>query len=127
MIKPFAMGMIRKTLSGTAAVVTGGLSLAVFQFRSDTERNSLQVKKMRREFEKSAGRSVSCRIDANRDATVLNQNAVAQPPTGSMISETISSMVEEIPEDRTPGWKSHPEKTGRERFWNGSSWTSLIR
>lgn len=60
------MGLIRKLISGSAAAATGGASLGVVQFRSDTERGTRQTKLLRRELERqdtdlatpsSAGRS----------------------------------------------------------------------
>lgn len=41
------MGLIRKVISGSAAIATGGASLGVVQFRSDTERVAHQVKLQR--------------------------------------------------------------------------------
>ncbi len=38
------MGIIRKALSGSAAGVTGGVSLLFLQFRSDTERITRELK-----------------------------------------------------------------------------------
>ena len=46
------MGLIRKIVSGSAAVATGGLSLGVIQFRSDTERGTRQTKLSRQAMER---------------------------------------------------------------------------
>lgn len=46
------MGVIRKFISGTAAAVTGGASLGVIQFRSDTERGTRQTKLLRQDLER---------------------------------------------------------------------------
>lgn len=46
------MGVIRKVISGTAALCTGGLSLGVLQFRSDTERGTRQTRLLREEMER---------------------------------------------------------------------------
>lgn len=46
------MGVIRKVISGTAAICTGGLSLGVLQFRSDTERSTRQTRLLREEMER---------------------------------------------------------------------------
>lgn len=51
------MGLIRKVISGAAAVATGGASLAVVQFRSDTERGTRQTKLLRRDLAASAARA----------------------------------------------------------------------
>jgi hypothetical protein len=41
------MGFLRKTISGTLGLATGGLSLPFVQFRSDTERGTRQTKLLR--------------------------------------------------------------------------------
>jgi hypothetical protein len=41
------MGLLRKLISGSAAVATGGISLGVVQFRSDTERSTRELKLQR--------------------------------------------------------------------------------
>jgi len=46
------MGLLRKAISGTLAVGTGGLSLGVVQYRSDTERGTRQTKLMRQDEER---------------------------------------------------------------------------
>ena len=47
------MGLFRKVISGSAAVATGGLSLAAVQYRSDTERGTRQTKLLREEQQKA--------------------------------------------------------------------------
>jgi hypothetical protein len=46
------VGLIRKVISGSAAVATGGLSLGLVQFRSDTERGTRQTKLARQDLER---------------------------------------------------------------------------
>lgn len=46
------MGFLRKTISGSLAVITNGLSLPLVQFRSDTERGTRQTKLLRLEMER---------------------------------------------------------------------------
>jgi hypothetical protein len=58
------MGLIRKTISGTAAVMTGGLSLGVVQYRSDTERGTRQTKLLRKE--QQAGNGHLARLAASQ-------------------------------------------------------------
>ena len=43
------MGILRKVISGTMAVGTGGLSLMAVQYRSDTERGTRATKQLRNE------------------------------------------------------------------------------
>lgn len=46
------MGLIRKAISGSLAAATGGLSLFVVQYRSDTERAARQTKLLRKEIQR---------------------------------------------------------------------------
>lgn len=46
------MGILRKAISGSLALGTGGLSLGVVQYRSDTERAARQTKLLRQEMQR---------------------------------------------------------------------------
>lgn len=81
------MGLLRKAISGTLAVSTGGLSLGVVQYRSDTERGTRQTKLLREDEERRYQESMSlaaaqaglAAAHAGLDAQLaLNAQAMAQ-------------------------------------------------
>jgi hypothetical protein len=85
------MGLIRKFISGSAAVATGGLSLGVVQFRSDTERAAHQTKLLKEEMEREHEETMALRrrqmasdeaemiaIKQARSAAMARNNAVSQ-------------------------------------------------
>lgn len=124
------MGFIRKVISGSAAVATGGASLAVIQYRSDTERNTRQLVKLRQEIARSnnaAGDGTyivdSIQNTAIHDPSVGQIAAVAGTDALAMVQHSRGSQ----PEDVRAGWKPDPEVNGQERFWNGKGWTSKTR
>ena len=124
----FTMGILRKAISGTGAFMTGGASLAVVQFRSDTERNTRQIKKLRQAVESAGGEGSGSGVLIGDDfgspaPTQLNLTSYAST---NAVSLTHTSD-DQRPQDLAPGWKSHPELDGKECFWNGHKWTSMVR
>ena len=118
------MGILRKAISGSAAILTGGASLAVVQFRSDTERGTRETKKLRKA------------IQGNNSATGLEGAAIPSvvitPPTpgaGATDGLSLVSKLEAVdaPNDKSVGWKDDLNSPGLERFWTGSSWTGITR
>ena len=115
------MGFLRKIVSGSAAAATGGLSLGVFQFRSDTERGTRQTKKLRLS---QNGQSPNITPDAPQFSNLQwvqdfsNRTVTDTSTNGDSVSK---------PSQVSPGWKSHPTLPGLEQFWNGSKWTEMIR
>ena len=75
------MGLIRKVISGSAAMATGGLSLGVVQYRSDTERATRQTKLLRQEMERQHAEMLalqeeqSVRAEAEMQAAQLELQA----------------------------------------------------
>lgn len=120
------MGFIRKTIAGTAAVMTGGASLAVIQFRSDTERGTRETKKLRQELARQ-GSGGTIDAAASQVPATLDPQARTHEASGTRISDLNTSDVIAEPTDRAPGWKTHPTEPGKQRFWNGSSWTTMTR
>ncbi len=117
------MGIIRKIISSSAAMVTGGASLTVVQFRSDTERGTRETKKLRRA------------IQGNNSATGLEGAAIPTvgitptPGAGATDGLSLVSKLEAVnaPSDKSVGWKDDLNSPGMERFWTGSSWTGITR
>jgi hypothetical protein len=85
------MGLIRKIISGSAAVATGGMSLGVIQFRSDTERGTRQTKLSRQAMEREHQESMELQrrqmisdeaemiaIQQSRSAAMARNTAVQQ-------------------------------------------------
>jgi hypothetical protein len=132
------MGIIRKVISGSAAVATGGVSLAAIQFRSDTERAAYQTKKLRQAVERSngsgftevpdfgAGGGVSNDVRPYLTASAVGGASIAAAgqsdahsgPTGAQLNPGDSI---------SPGWKPDPDDLTFEKFWNGTEWTSMRR
>ncbi len=113
-------------VSGSLAVVTGGASLAVVQFRSDTERGTRETKKLRQEL----GKLNQSGGVGNAVAPIPAQDSIVtpQPEIGdSALRLSRSYSPEELPTDSSAGWKVHPDDASLERFWNGSTWTSMTR
>jgi len=122
------MGILRKVISGSAAFMTGGASLAVIQFRSDTERTTHEIKKLRKSIDRAGGGGSGSGVSIGDDfestaPTQLNRTSYASTDA---ISLTYMSD-DQGPKDQAPGWKSHPELDGKECFWNGHKWTSMVR
>jgi hypothetical protein len=116
------MGFIRKTISGSLAMFTGGASLGVVQFRSDTERGTRETKKLRKEL----GHQTSSPTGGHE---VVQSNVSSSPSVIQGVSslEIESSNAFEPPSELSAGWKSSPSSPDLEQFWNGHSWTALTR
>ena len=56
------MGLLRKVISGSLALGTGGLSLGVVQYRSDTERNTRQVALLRQDEQRRQQELMAVRV-----------------------------------------------------------------
>jgi len=116
------MGIIRKAISGSLAVFTGGLSLGLVQFRSDTERGTREMKKLR-EALTDGGQSDAGLVQS---PTPLRAPAFFNP--GTTASDILlSNSANTQPLDLSAGWKTDPTDEGLERFWSGSAWTELQR
>jgi hypothetical protein len=121
------MGILRKAIAGTGAFMTGGASLALVQFRSDTERNTREIKKLREAVERSGAGSVSGIVvgDIEEASPQPEANLTSYASTDAVTLTQSSEL--EMPADQAPGWKRHPELEGKECFWNGRKWTSMVR
>jgi hypothetical protein len=120
------MGFIRKVISGSAAVATGGMSLGVVQFRSDTERGTRQLSKLRRDLAQTGGNSgndLAVGVAQTAPTSIYQVASV----TGTDALEMVGDSVTNIPDDNRAGWKRDPEVANQERFWNGKTWTSKTR
>jgi len=120
------MGLIRKVISGSAAVATGGMSLGVVQFRSDTERGTRQISKLRRDLAQAGGNSGNDFAVGAAETAPTSSYQVASV-TGTDALEMVVGSVTNIPDDNRTGWKQDPEVANQERFWNGKVWTSKTR
>ena len=127
------MGLIRKIISGTAASLTGGASLGIVQFRSDTERGTHQLKKLRRDLANSSNPTMPFVIGDSASPS-LSDSWTEAPIVDSLLSQggtdaltASSSSGANVPANLSPGWKPHPIEAGREQFWNGRQWTSKVR
>lgn len=120
------MGIIRKALAGSAAVATGGASLLVFQFRSDTERNTREIKKLRKSVDRAslAGGTASPSVPQGQQVSPAAVS-FGGIEAASAFDSNDGSAAE--PSDLTPGWKPHPNLDGHELLWNGQAWTSVSR
>ena len=87
------MGLIRKTIAGSLAVASSGLSLGVVQFRSDTERVAHQTKLLRQEQERANEIALQGLAEAQKQNALI-QNEIAQAKTAS--SEPIG--IAEVPD-----------------------------
>lgn len=118
------MGIIRKALSGTAAAITGGASLTVLQFRSDTERNTRQIKKLRR-----STNSPALQAQPSEVHPLSSPGYVGDFSNKTVVFETTpkDEALKSRPGDLSPGWKPHPTSSGSEQFWNGTKWTTMVR
>jgi hypothetical protein len=76
------MGLIKKTIAGSLAVASGGLSLGVVQFRSDTERVAHQTKLLRREQEWANEIALQGLAEAQKHNALI-QKEIAQAKTAS--------------------------------------------
>jgi hypothetical protein len=129
------MGFIRKVVSGTAASLTGGASLLVVQFRSDTERGTHQVKKLRDDLQRQSRPGGQETIFITGGSSGVSEVLPAADDSLGRVEGTagtdalslFSSGLKTQPDDLTPGWKPHPEHPTQDRFWNGSAWTSKVR
>jgi len=129
------MGFIRKVISGTAASLTGGASLLAIQFRSDTERGTKQISKLRADLQRQnrAGTHEAV-IGIGSSAGMEPGLAPVDPSLGHVASAAgtdalslFSSGSSSQPADLTPGWKPHPEHPSQDLFWNGTAWTTKTR
>jgi len=117
------MGIIRKVLSGSAAMMTGGASLAAFQFRSDTERGTRETKKLRKTIQ---NQSSPPGVSVSEPNVVVGQQILGAGSTDAL-RLTSDSLAESAPSDRSAGWKVDPSAPSNERFWSGSAWTGITR
>jgi len=117
------MGIIRKVLSGSAAIMTGGASLTVLQFRSDTERGTRQTKKLRNTVK---NQSSLPGVSVSEPNVVVGQQILGAGSTDAL-RLTSDSLAESAPSDRSAGWKVDPSAPSNERFWSGSAWTGITR
>ena len=116
------MGIIRKLISGSLAAGTGGASLGVVQFRSDTERGTRQTKKLRQEL---AGQSQGGTNSRQAPATTVSSSPSFIQGVASR--DILNNEVPSPPKNLSPGWKSMPQNKGVETFWDGKKWTNLTR
>jgi hypothetical protein len=112
----------------------------VIQFRSDTERVAYQVKKLRQ--------SVDAQGRAQEYVTSVDDFGYQEPakPIIDLSAATVSeasiggtsifssrNVAEEFANSNaptgnlSPGWKTDPDDSSFERFWNGTDWTSMRR
>ena len=86
------MGLIRKAIAGTAAAATGGLSLGVVQYRSDTERGARQTKLLRQELQRQNAQELAlleaqqAELEARRLAQSNNNPSHERPKRLSHLS-----------------------------------------
>ena len=84
------MGLLRKLIAGSAAVTTGGLSLGVVQFRSDTERSTRELKlqrlqdKQQHEELKAMYADEAAAIEAERSSPSVSSQARPRQATPSL-------------------------------------------
>jgi hypothetical protein len=116
------MGIIRKAISGSLASVTGGASLALVQFRSDTERGTRETKKLRQELARQGQAGTSS--PTTPAAPVASSPSIIQ---GVASRDFLEDQVSLPPKNLTPGWKSMPNDKSQEMFWDGKKWTNLTR
>ncbi|CAB4721905.1 unannotated protein [freshwater metagenome] len=103
------MGLIRKIVSGSAAVATGGLSLGVIQFRSDTERGTRQTKLSRQAMEREHQESMELQrrqmisdeaemiaIQQSRSVAMARNTAVQQ--SAPQIAQNSHHVAQSVPE-----------------------------
>jgi hypothetical protein len=117
------MGIIRKAISGSAAIMTGGASLAVFQFRSDTERGTRETKKLRKTIQ---NQSSSPGVSVTEPSVLAGQQILGAGSTDAL-RLTSDLLTESAPSDKSAGWKVDPSAPTIERFWSGTAWTSITR
>lgn len=127
------VGLLRKIISGTAASLTGGASLGIVQFRSDTERGTHQLKKLRRDIANSSNPTQPFVIGGSASPS-LSDSWTEAPVVDSLLSQggtdalaATNLVPADVPENLSPGWKPHPSESGRDQFWNGRQWTSKVR
>lgn len=82
------MGLIRKAISGTAAIATGGASLGVVQWRSDTERVAHQTKLLRKEIERQHEESLALQKDHVQVHESQRDRTGQVPSPGSVMTNT---------------------------------------
>jgi hypothetical protein len=83
------MGLIRKSFAGSLAVMSGGLSLGVVQFRSDTERVAYQTKLLRQEQERANEIARQGLLAAQKqNAQVQNEIALAKASNAQAVRVT---------------------------------------
>ena len=97
------MGIIRKAISGSLAVFTGGASLGLVQFRSDTERGTREMKKLRQALTEGG----------QTDAGLVQSPAPLHAPAlfipGTTASDILqSNSANTQPSELSAGWKTDP-------------------
>ena len=112
----------------------------VVQFRSDTERVAHQVKKLRQSIDAQGqvqehvvwGDDTGYQEPA-RPVTDLSAAIVKNAPvsgTSIFSSRTVAeagAASDASTGNSSPGWKTDPNDSSHERFWNGTAWTSMRR
>ena len=110
----------------------------VVQFRSDTERVAHQVKKLRKSIDAQGQEHVVWGDDTGyqepaRPVTDLSAAIVKNAPvsgTSIFSSRTVAeagAASDASTGNSSPGWKTDPNDSSHERFWNGTAWTSMRR
>ena len=112
----------------------------VVQFRSDTERVAHQVKKLRQSIDAQGqvqehvvwgddlGYQEPARPVMDLSSAIVKNASVSG--TSIFSSKTVAEA--NTPSDASmghssPGWKTDPNDSSHERFWNGTAWTSMRR
>jgi hypothetical protein len=130
------VGIIRKTLSAGAFMA----GVPVIQFRSDTERVAYQVKKLRKSVD-AQGRVQEHLVSGDDsgyqeptrpviDLSAAAVSDVSVSGTSIFSSRTVTeadTTSDALTDNSSPGWKTDPDDCNHERFWNGTSWTSIRR
>ena len=85
------MGLIRKIVSGSAAMATGGMSLGLIQFRSDSERGEeLQRQQM------VSDKAEMIAIEQSRSAAIARNTAVQQ--SAPQVAQNAHHVVQSAPQ-----------------------------
>lgn len=110
----------------------------VVQFRSDTERVAYQVKKLRQSIDAQGQGQVQEHVvwgdgigyQETAEPFVDLSAAIVKNASVSGTSIFSSRTVAEASAstgNSSPGWKTDPDDSSHERFWNGTAWTSMRR
>jgi hypothetical protein len=96
------MGLIRKIVSGSAAVATGGLSLGVIQFRSDTERGTRQTKLSRQAMEREHQESMELQrrqmLSDEAEMIAIQQSRSAAMARNTAVQQSAPQIAQSVPE-----------------------------